>query len=60
MKVITKKQLAEEMKISSGKLKTLLNKEWLSEIKPLGYKVNCHIISPKVYKFIVEAWGLDE
>jgi hypothetical protein len=60
MKPKTKSQLAAYMTLSSGKLQKILNEVYFEELEALGYCKTCKILSPKIVKFVLEAWGMEE
>ena len=57
---MSKKQLADYMKISPSKLKQLLNIDWYSELVPLGYSKKSKLLSPRIVKFVLNFWEGDE
>ncbi len=52
--------LCELYKISSTKLRTLMNVVFYDELVLVGYNKNDKIVSPRVVKKFVELWGTAE
>lgn len=54
---VTKSELANRYKISSDKLRKLMNVVFLDDLKQVGYDINSVLLSPKVIEKFIECYG---